>query len=184
MLDQARLGKQRVEAYQIVLAYEEATKRNPAKYSGWLNLPAVRMWDGYLPALYVYGILNCMVWRKAGHEDSLLEQFQLRRRIWLSTQNNGGDSASAQPRRPWWFGHPAMVRTHQTKLYHKNSAAWVEQHKTATAKHEPMKLPYLWPDPNDEGTFRISVAEQKRSADWEIPTAWSYDHKTRVIVPR
>lgn len=48
----------------------------------------------------------------------------------------------------------------------------------------PMQLPYLWPDPDEGGLFKISAAEAKRNSDWEIPTAWSYDHKTRVVIPQ
>lgn len=176
MLDQQRLGKQRVEAYQILLSYEEQTKKQPLKYQGWNGLPAVRMWAGHLPALCVYGIINCMVWRRHGHSDSLLAEFQKRRRVYLA---NDPDAVQW----PWWFGHCSMVRTHQTKLYHKNSPKWVDYHQRTAPKHHVMKLPYLWPDPFDEDIFRISKAESKRS-DWEIPSSWAYDVKSRIVVPR
>lgn len=72
---------------------------------------------------------------------------------------------------PWW---PAFVRCHQTKLYHKGSPKWVESQRAPV-----MRLPYLWPDE----VFRISTAESKRS-DWEIPSSWSWDPSTRIVVPR
>lgn len=171
MLDQARLGKQRVEAYQILLAHEEHTKRNPTKYIHWMSSPAVHMWAGHLPALAVYGAINCLRWRRLGHADTLLGQFSSRRRIYLANDPNAVVW-------PWWFGHPAMVRTHQTKLYHKGSALWVADQKAPV-----MNLPYLWPDPHEVDTFRIAKAEQKRG-DWEIPSSWSYDVATRIVVPR
>lgn len=181
MLDQSRLGKQRVEAYQILLAFEEHTKKSPTKYTHWLSSPAVRMWEGHLPALTVYGAINCMRWRKLGHDDTLLGQFQLRRRVYLA---NDPDAVVW----PWWFGHPAMVRTHQAKLYYKMSPRWVEAYSEGNigksmAGLPPMKLPYLWPDPHEDGLFRISNSELK-NGDWEIPSSWSFDQATRVVIPR
>ena len=49
VLDWRRLGKQRVEAHQVlnVLLGRTETK-------GWVNHPITRMWDGYEPALQLY----------------------------------------------------------------------------------------------------------------------------------
>jgi hypothetical protein len=41
-LDYRRLGKQRVEVYQIINILEGKNKTN-----GWVNHPAVKMWIGY-----------------------------------------------------------------------------------------------------------------------------------------
>ena len=48
-LDYRRLGKQRVEAMQILNILLNRTER-----PGWRNHPIVRMWDGYEPALQLY----------------------------------------------------------------------------------------------------------------------------------
>lgn len=52
VLDDRRLGKQRVEALQI---YRALTRE---KY-GWRNHPAVLMWRSYDEALIAYGIAMC-----------------------------------------------------------------------------------------------------------------------------
>lgn len=45
--DARRLGKQRVEALQMLNALGDSAHR-------WRNHPAVRMWSGYEPALRLY----------------------------------------------------------------------------------------------------------------------------------
>jgi len=56
-LDNKRLGKQRVEAYQIwrVVKGLSASK-------SWRKAPAVHAWYGYADALAVYIAINCAVW--------------------------------------------------------------------------------------------------------------------------
>jgi hypothetical protein len=51
-LDYKRLGKQRVEAWQILQALRGETK-------GWTNHPATKMWRGHEKALCEYGIAIC-----------------------------------------------------------------------------------------------------------------------------
>lgn len=62
-LDTKRLGKQRVEALQILRALF-----NP-NY-GWQNHPAVNMWRGYGYVLTIYGLVICTVWIKRGYKDT------------------------------------------------------------------------------------------------------------------
>lgn len=63
ILDYRRLGKQRVETYQILKALS-----NP-NY-GWQNHPAVKMWRGYEPALILYGYAICREWINRGYKDT------------------------------------------------------------------------------------------------------------------
>jgi hypothetical protein len=162
MLDRARLGKQRVEAAQLLNGQ-------------WPNHPASKMWRGHEHALTAYAIICCKSWIQRGHDDSLLAQFQQHRKRLIAD-----DIPLVWP---WWYGYPAMVRTHQTKLYHKNSPRWVNYHIETAPRHLVMRLPYIWPHPDDEGLFTVSVAEAKRG-DWEIPSSWSFDPKSRVVIPR
>lgn len=68
VLDRQRLGKQRVEAWQIIKALTGQQK-------GWRSHPASKMWDGYVEALAQYGIVVCREWIGRGYQDSLLERF-------------------------------------------------------------------------------------------------------------
>jgi hypothetical protein len=60
-LDKARLGKQRVEAYQILRALEGKSK-------GWTNHPATKMWRGYERALRQYLRIMIFEWMARGYK--------------------------------------------------------------------------------------------------------------------
>lgn len=69
VLDRQRLGKQRVEAFQIVKALTEDNY-------GWKNHPAVKMWRGHIGSLGLYGIAMCREWINRGYKDTMLERFE------------------------------------------------------------------------------------------------------------
>ena len=91
-LDDKRLGKQRVEAYQILRCLSGLSK-------GWRNHPAVQMWRGHETALAQYGWHCCTEWIRRGFMDNLREKFER----WLN-----GD-----PLPPSWFGNPAFHAAHR-----------------------------------------------------------------------
>src|SRR5690606_3092372 len=63
LLDVRRLGKQRVEALQVLRGLT-------VPGYGWRRHPAVLMWAGYEEALVRYGIQVCLRWRGLGHTDT------------------------------------------------------------------------------------------------------------------
>src|SRR5687768_368968 len=67
VLDDRRLGKQRVETFQILRALTW-----PAY--AWKNHPAVAMWRGFVPALVAYGLASCDEWTRRGYADTVAEQ--------------------------------------------------------------------------------------------------------------
>lgn len=76
-LDYQRLGKQRVEAWQILNCLRGVDNDGaPKDHKGWVNHPATKMWEGHIAALARYGMLCCMEWRRRGYNDSLLERFR------------------------------------------------------------------------------------------------------------
>lgn len=68
VLDYKRLGKQRVEAWQILRAIDGVTK-------GWSKHPAALQWRGYEGALCEYGRVMCREWIARGYRDTMLERF-------------------------------------------------------------------------------------------------------------
>ena len=75
-LDYRRLGKQRVEAWQILNSLRFIDNYgNLLQTKAWVNHPATKMWDGYICALSFYGILCCEEWLERGYNDSLLKRF-------------------------------------------------------------------------------------------------------------
>lgn len=119
-LDRQRLGKQRVEAKQIMLALSD-----PAY--GWQNHPAVRMWRGHSAALAEYGYWVCSEWIARGYRDSLLPFFEARMDV--------------DPALPRWLANPAFCRSHQSNLIRK-----LPGHYRPLWPDVPDNLPYVWPE--------------------------------------
>lgn len=117
VLDRQRLGKQRVEAWQILQALNGQSK-------GWINHPAVKMWRGYEDALNYYGHVICCEWRKRGYKDRMMERFALLPRV----------------KYPPWFGQNDFHAAHRSNLLRKNPE-WYSRFGWS----EPDNLPYVWP---------------------------------------
>lgn len=64
ILDDKRLCKQRLEAYQILRTLLGIT-------TGWANHPIVRMWKGHEECLRQYALTMCDEWVARGFEDNL-----------------------------------------------------------------------------------------------------------------
>jgi hypothetical protein len=135
-LDDKRLGKQRVEALQILRANLGLTK-------GWRNHPAAVMWRGHEGYLYKYTKTICIEWRNRGFQDNvqaqllaLLEQYELK----------GWDP-------PWWWGNNEIHKSHRSNLKRKDPV-W---YRFRVRKD----LPYKWPMPNR--TFRTVEKKEKKN---------------------
>lgn len=124
VLDRQRLGKQRVEAYQILqcLLGIGCTR--------WQRHPAVKMWKGSEPYLAGYALAICNEWIARGYKDTVKQKI-------LSME-------IFQPMRtyqqPQWLGDKKFHRSHQSNLVRKLPA-----HYRQYFKHVPMTLPYVWP---------------------------------------
>jgi len=116
VLDSRRLGRQRVEAYQILRVLSGLTQ-------GWVSHPAVRMWRGWETALSAY--MNAMIeeWVERGYRNRML-------RIALT-----GDFEM-----PPWIGDAAFHAAHRSNLLRKDPG-----HYRRFWPHEPDDLPYIWP---------------------------------------
>ena len=121
VLDWRRLGKQRVEGYQILLALADP------EY-GWQSHPAVKMWQGYSAGLALYVVEMCKEWRKRGYVDNMLpriEPFLLN---------------AAMVRIPMWLDDPRVTLSHRSNLLRKEYS-WYCQFWP----DDPDDLPYYWP---------------------------------------
>jgi hypothetical protein len=103
VLDDRRLGKQRVETFQILRALTW-----PAY--AWKNHPAVRMWRGFVPGLVAYGLENCREWTRRGYADSVAPQLL----GW------SGGRPPVDPALPPWFGVEALHLSHRSALLRKD----------------------------------------------------------------
>jgi len=75
-LDNKRLGKQRVETYQIISAITRRPKLDGTPYKGWLNHPCTVMWRDYVPALKLYMNYAIAEWIVRGFKNTMdFEQY-------------------------------------------------------------------------------------------------------------
>lgn len=134
MLDQARLGKQRVEALQVLRGLI-------VPGYGWRHHPAVRMWTGYEEALVRYGLDVCAVWVADGRADTCAATLRTdfdghRRGAPVRTRQRLADAGELPP----WLGDPAFHRSHQSALLRKAPEAYAPSFPDV-----PDDLPYVWP---------------------------------------
>ncbi|WP_188987511.1 MSMEG_6728 family protein [Saccharopolyspora thermophila] len=134
VLDSRRLGKQRVEALQILRALT-------VPGHGWRHHPVTAMWAGYEEALACYGLAICGVWVGTGRRDTCAAT--LRRDLEAATgvaHVRSQRDLAARGELPPWLGDPAFHRSHQSALLRKDRA-----HYTVFFDGVPDDLPYVWP---------------------------------------
>ena len=127
-LDYKRLGKQRVEVKQLLLALGNPVGEHRPKSSSWVNHPAARMWMHHQPALASYGIAICEEWRARKYNDTLLAQFH-------------AVLASNPIVLPPWLGDIEFHRRHQSNLIRKDWDYYAHQFPNV-----PDNLEYIWPN--------------------------------------
>lgn len=131
VLDARRLGKQRIEAWQILRALTGESR-------GWRNHPAVRMWRGHEGALTYYGRAMCCEWIARGYKDTMMPRF-------LAAGKSLPDTSFALPR---WVGDSAFHAAHRAVLLAKDygyycTYGWAE---TPAVRDTRGRWPYVWPE--------------------------------------
>ena len=132
VLDDRRLGKQRVEALQILNQLDDRSDKN-----GWRNHPAVRMWRGYPLALIDYVEAICTEWIRRGHHDTIFERMHDYRWHGLFEGNQISDEMINPPP---WLGDEAFHLSHRSNLVRK-----MPEHYGVLFPGVPDDLPYVWP---------------------------------------
>ena len=122
ILDNKRLGKQRVEAKQII-----SVITNEYKGKAWRSHPAVLMWAGHVKALMVY--YNTMVkeWIYRGYVNNM-RLYEIKGPVKM----------------PWFIGNKSFHLSHQANLLRKNY-----EYYSRYFKHVPSDYiiyTYIWPN--------------------------------------
>lgn len=115
-LDKRRLGKQRVESWQILQTIS-------GNSSGWKNHPAIKMWARFEEALKLYYNLSLDIWASYGYKNTKLQPIQIGTIVL-----------------PTWIGMEDFHASHRSNLLRKNpkwygNFGWLET----------PDLPYIWP---------------------------------------
>jgi hypothetical protein len=129
VLDSRRLGKQRVEAFQLLCALGDPSALKVRKErtgktdrpGGWSNHPAALMWAGYEPVLRQYYNRAIIEWISRGFNNTL-PRFKYVRHPY-----------------PSWFGSEPFHLSHQSNLTRKDPAYYSRFWDT------PPTLEYVWP---------------------------------------
>jgi hypothetical protein len=133
ILDDRRLGKQRVEVLQIARAIT-------VPGYGWRHHPAVGMWRGYEEALGAYGIAVCREWCSRGRVDTCDVKIRDElAKLGISEVRDQPELARAG-RLPPWLDDDGFHRSHRSSLLAKDPD-WYGEIFTDV---EP-GLPYVWP---------------------------------------
>jgi len=116
-LDYRRLGKQRVEAKQIIECLEGKSNL------GWRHHPAVKMWKGYLPALKFYYNVILSEWTSRGYVNNMSPMIMDENDIKF----------------PPWFGRKDFHDAHKSKLLQKDYEYYKKFNWVV-----PLDLKYKW----------------------------------------
>jgi hypothetical protein len=135
-LDPRRLGKQRVEALQILRGLT-------VEGYGWRHHPAVKMWAGYEEALVRYGLDICSQWSALGRADTCATTLATDavEGCGLSIVRLQSELLEARELPPW-LGEDDLHRSHRSALLRKDPEYYGQLFD------EPADLPYVWP-PSD-----------------------------------
>ena len=118
-LDYRRLGKQRVEAKQILNVLLDRTTTR-----GWRNHPIVRMWEGYEPSLQLYHNLCINEWINQGYNNNMELENITEPIIY-----------------PHWLGNKSFHSSHRANLLRKDYEYYSQFRWT-----EDSENPYSWFD--------------------------------------
>ena len=135
VLDYRRLGKQRVEAHQVLNVLMGRTETK-----GWVNHPITRMWDGYEPALQLYFNLCVEEWVNRGYNNNMLLEDITEPIIY-----------------PDWLGNERFHSSHRANLLRKDydyysQYGWLEN----------SELPYVWLDTDKQQYYEQHIGTGMR----------------------
>lgn len=149
-LDDRRLGKQRVEAYQILRTLLNETQ-------GWKNHPAIKMWYGYEQALVIYTQIMCGEWVARGYLDTVADKTTALAGEWFDGKlglfepftneyvtRGTPDTHVSVPYYwyPLWLNDPNLTNSHRSNLVHK----YPEHYGNMWPIYlDHNKLEYVWP---------------------------------------
>ena len=133
VLDTRRLGKQRVEALQVLRAI---TRPN----YGWRHHPAAKMWRGFEEGLGAYAVAICQEWCARGHADTCECKIRTElAELGVPDVRSQAELAAAGELPPW-LGEERFHRSHRASLVRKDP-----DHYGPLLPDADPELEYYWP---------------------------------------
>lgn len=145
-LDRMRLGKQRVETFQVLQRLlgvrlvskdangepipEEDWSVTPITSTGWINHPAVKAWRGHELELLEYQRAFCNEWTSRGYKDTCLIKSEKLIELCGQKLNSG---------KPEWTLDDKVHISHKSNLLRKDPEFYGKLWSNI-----PDDLPYVW----------------------------------------
>jgi hypothetical protein len=133
VLDDRRLGKQRVEALQVLRALTWETY-------GWKRHPAVRMWAGYPDGVAAYGLAICAEWVRRGRADTCAATIGTDLAAAGHPPPRLQAELAARGQLPAWIGDERVHRSHRSALVRKDP-----EHYGPLFPDADPEAGYVWP---------------------------------------
>lgn len=142
VLDNKRLNKQALEAWQILMVLTELDPQgNDREPKGWVNHPAVKMWRGHETTLHRYIIDMTNEWVRRGFKTTIADKANETFRVAKERGRVGIN-------RPYWMNNTArfefIAESHRQALLCKDyewysQFGWAEDTGTKPTTYE-----YVW----------------------------------------
>jgi hypothetical protein len=124
VLDNKRLGKQRVETFQIINAITGRPKLDGTPYKGWLNHPCSIMWKNHVPLLKMYLNESIDIWVSRGFKNTMKKEVINETIVY-----------------PSWFGDKRFHDSHKSNLLKKDFGFYSKNNWNVNPDN-----PYIWVD--------------------------------------
>jgi hypothetical protein len=133
-LDSRRLGKQRVEALQIIRALTRETY-------GWKHHPVVKMWAGHEEAVAAYALAMCEEWCRRGFADTVADTVRHDVRLTGVEVIRSQSELDAARLLPSWLGDDGLHLSHRAALVRKEPT----HYRALFDDVVDDQIPYVWP---------------------------------------
>lgn len=143
VLDNKRLGKQRVEAKQILNIITDATETK-----GWRNHPVVKMWTGYAKALMLYYNTIVTEWINRGYKNNM-PMYVIKGKVPM----------------PWFIGNHSVHLSHQANLIRKNKD-YAKIFKNVPKEY--LTYTYIWPSNLTDDQIKLLQTNKNKAVDIKL----------------
>ncbi len=178
-LDSKRLGKQRLEAKQIIDILEYYDDNGEMPDQGWVNHKAVLMWKGHTNALKVYFNYVVKTWKKRGYKNNY-EYYDVDDCEIIPCEFDGVtakfENKPHENSFPIWFTFPPFYLAQRAALLMKDYDHYADIFDDDEV--EPYKFKgYFWPADHSKKVYKRWSMEYLADLGAGIPAEFRLDRK-------
>lgn len=146
VLDRARLNKQALEGWQILMNLVELDPEgNHRVAKGWRNHPAVKMWRGHEGALVSYILRMVLEWEKRGYKSTIGVKTL---KTYIQAIKLGRITKESHRLPPWMKDKQLfdnIASSHRMALLNKDYEWYSQFHWPEDTGARPETYDYIWP---------------------------------------